>query len=115
MGGVSAKQDGVVFEAREEYMRWSLSDVKSAVLRWHAVSKRGSLHISAGGVFQKFGVNRREFWEIFTDYAVLRDGAFLCLPVRAPLLLAAVSPRLCAQLNPCRVTWWLLGGVLRCV
>ena len=30
---------------------------------------------------QKFLVNRRAFWEVFTDYSIISDGAFLSLPV----------------------------------
>ena len=91
MGGVAAKHDGVVFQHRSEYMRWTLGDVRAAVERWHALSKRHGSSVSGCGVFQKFGVNKREFWEIFTDYSMLRDGAFLCLPVRH-----ASTPRACA-------------------
>ena len=98
MGGVAAKHDGVVFQHRSEYMRWTLGDVRAAVERWHALSKRHGSSVSGCGVFQKFGVNKREFWEIFTDYSMLRDGAFLCLPVRH-----ASTPRACALHARCHM------------
>ena len=95
MGGIAAKHDGVHFRHRDEYTRWTLSDVKSAVKRWHAVSKKAAASATPQRVVAhslKFGVSRREFWEVFTDYTVLRSGAFLCLPVRCLL---------CAP-----VLWW---------
>jgi len=93
MGAATSKRDGVAFAARSEYHKWTLGDVQAAVERWLNVSRKAA-KVSGCGVFQKFGVNKREFWEIFTDYTVLRGGAFLCLPVR----LLCLAPRC----RPCR-------------
>lgn len=51
--------------------RGCADNVKAAFMRWNSqVRKRGSVE-----------VNRRNFWAVFTDYEVIADGAFLCLPI----------------------------------
>ena len=85
------------FKDREEYLRWSLSDVDAAFGRWRSLTSGPR-------------INRRQFFEVFTDYtgtgafyvpvdglpvcgtvhgksragvanAVISQGAFLGLPV----------------------------------
>ena len=46
------------FKDIDEYLRWSLEDVKRAFLRWRELG-------SAAGP----RINRRQFFEIFTDYS----------------------------------------------
>lgn len=75
MGGATSREDGISFPFRDEYMRWSLSDLEGALRRFAELKKRSPGH-------SPFTVNRREWWETFTSYDTLVDGAFLSLPLQ---------------------------------
>lgn len=73
MGGRSSKDDGLSFDFREECQKWRLEDVRSAYARWRA--KKDAARDPT------LELNRRDYWEVFTDYAVMVDGGFLSLPM----------------------------------
>lgn len=51
--------------------RWTLDNVRAALLRWRATRDGSS-------PAPPLAINRRQFFEIFTDYSVIAEGAFLC-------------------------------------
>lgn len=62
---------------REEYARWRLESVKKAYMRW-----QGLANPHGYTPWPPLNVNRRQFFEIFTDDSDFVDGAFLSLPMR---------------------------------
>lgn len=57
MGGATSHEDGVHFEHREEYSRWSLDNITAAYERFRAMKER-----YPGD--SPFLCNRREWWEV---------------------------------------------------
>lgn len=70
MGSVLSADDPLEFDAADEYTRWSLDNVREAHERFAKLRRH-----------HQVTVNRRQFFEVFTDYTVMVDGAFLSLPM----------------------------------
>lgn len=67
------------FDDRTEYHRWPLARVRAAHERWLALSRHGEA--------PHWELTRRQFWDVFTDYEAVVDGAFLSLPVSGALMI----------------------------
>ena len=80
MGAVGSTPKGELhFSMRAQFSVWPLHSVLDALDRFKVLKRKDG----ARGA-QAFTLNRREYWEVFTDYHVLTNsGEFLSLPVRA--------------------------------
>ena len=73
MGNVNTIDEEHVHDL-EEFVKWSLNDVKAAYDKFVKAKEKS-------GVKGDLVMSRREFWETFTDYTTVVDGQFLSLPI----------------------------------
>jgi hypothetical protein len=72
MGADASSLQMIEFEGKDCYTQWTFADVQAAWGRYEGLQ-----------AFPPLTLTPREFYTVFNDFSVIRNGTFLCLPQNA--------------------------------